>query len=333
MGVINDVRTLVGGPLELNLSDFFFDSNGDALTYSASRTVKSLAIDSPNAPQDVIASTKAFETGLTITLAEMAGWDAETMLTIRASDPSGLWAEQTVAVRRNRKPDADEALTNRTGTDSIGTSGGQATEAIEIRSGLTGGGDTVEFRDDTRFDTLSISASSDDDTVASVAVKDSTVTITGIASGIADITVTATDEGELTAEQMFQVAVNGAPVVAKELADIVAPVGEKVVTVSGVAATGDDAYFSDPEKQALVITVESLDDGVAMCLAAEDNADANTAVIGSISVTRIPTLAGQDVVAACKVTATEPRDGPVTGAGNNLGQSVSQTFTVTFPAE
>jgi hypothetical protein len=330
MGVINDVRTLVGGPLELNLSDFFFDSNGDALTYSASRMVKSL--DSASMTQDVIASTKAFETGLTITLAATAVYDAETMLTIRASDPSGLWAEQAVAVRRNRKPDADEALTNRTGTDSIGTSGGQATEAIEIRSGLTGGGDTVEFRDDTRFDTLSISASSDDDTVASVAVKDSTVTITGIASGIADITVTATDEGELTAEQMFQVAVNGAPVVAKELADIVAPVGEKVVTVSGVAATGDDAYFSDPEKQALEITVESLDADVATCFA-EGSTSSTEPVTGSISVTRTADLAGQDGVAACKVTATEPDSGVVAGAGDNLGQSVSQTFTVTFPAE
>ena len=72
---------------------------------------------------------------------------------------------------------------------------------VEISS--TGSIDLAEYFSDPDGDELSYAASSSDDEVATVAISGGSVAVTGVASGRAEITVTASDDGGLAASQDF----------------------------------------------------------------------------------------------------------------------------------
>ena len=78
-----------------------------------------------------------------------------------------------------------------------------ATESVAV--------DASEYFSDPDGDALSYEAESSGAGVATVSVSGSTVRISGVAKGVAAITVTASDPGGLAAEQSFDVTVVGKP--------------------------------------------------------------------------------------------------------------------------
>ncbi len=135
--------------------------------------------------------------------------------------------------------------------------------------------------------TLSFSAASSDDAVATASVSGSNVTINGVAAGSATVTVTASDPGGLSATQSISVTVEAVNQ---------APVGEGIIDDQGMVV-GDEvtvdvsANFSDPDGDELVYTATSSDTAVA------------TVATDGAMVTITALAAGEATVT---VTATDP---------------------------
>lgn len=135
--------------------------------------------------------------------------------------------------------------------------------------------------------TLSLSAASSDDAVATASVSGSSVTINGVAAGTATVTVTASDPGGLSATQSISVTVEAVNQ---------APVGEGIIDDQGMVV-GDEvtvdvtANFSDPDGDELVYTATSSDTAVA------------TVATDGAMVTITALAAGEATVT---VTATDP---------------------------
>ena len=182
IGEIADREVMVGNSATLDLSGYFSEPDGQALSYT-------VASDSSVA--------RASVTGAALTVVAVA--KGTTAVTLTATDPGGLKATQSFRVTvPNRSPVAE-------GTVSAQT--------VEV--GDTTTVDMSPFFSDPDGDALSYSAVTSDTTVTAVRVVDSVVLAMAIAKGEATITVTATDREGLAATQNFLVTVpNRAPVVA-----------------------------------------------------------------------------------------------------------------------
>ena len=151
-----------GGRVTLDVSGYFRDLDGDALTYTAATS---------NAG---VASVAMSGSSLTVTgVAE-----GRATVTVTAADPGGLTAAQSaaVAVRRpNRAPEA------------VGSIPAQSLDA--------GGRVTLDvagyFRDPDG-DALTYTAATSNAGVASVSISGSSLTVVGVAAGRATVTVTFT---------------------------------------------------------------------------------------------------------------------------------------------
>ena len=156
--------------------------------------------------------------------------------------------------------------------------------------------------------TLSFSAVSSDDAVATASVSGSNVTINGVSAGTATVTVTARDPGGLTATQSIGVtveAVNQAPVAEGTIDD--------QTLVAGTEATVDvAANFSDPDEDDLAYAATSSDTTVAT-VTTEDAVVTITAVAaGSATVTVTASDPGElSASLEFGVTVTEPNEAPV----------------------
>lgn len=125
---------------------------------------------------------------------------------------------------------------------------GQTSDAMDV-SGY--------FNDADEDDTLSYSASSSDEAAATANIPDGSnmLTITGVAAGTADITVTADDSNGGTATQTFMVTVTPAPVELMAPTNIQAdPQGSGLVSVEWRTAAGASGYTI------IAINVDDVDD-------------------------------------------------------------------------
>ena len=165
-----------------------------------------------------------------------------------------------------------------------------ATGSIEAQTIPAGESVTVDVAGnftDPDGNTLSFSAASSDDAVATASVSGSSVTIEGVAAGSATVTVTASDPGGLSATQSISVTVEAVNQ---------APVGEGIIDDQGMVV-GDEvtvdvsANFSDPDGDELTYTATSSDTAVATV--ATDGAMVTITAVG----------AGEATVT---VTATDP---------------------------
>ncbi len=115
-------------------------------------------------------------------------------------------------------------------------------------------------------DALTYRAASDDPAKVAVSVDNAAgaLTVTGIAYGSAEVTVTATDDDGNSASEAFTVTVKAAPVLVSAIADItgLATAATRDVSLSGV--------FTDADNDALTITAASSDDGKATVSVAGD---------------------------------------------------------------
>ena len=262
VGTIDAQTLMVGGdPAAVDVADNFSDPDGDELAYSA-------------ASSDEAVATVAAE-GSMVTITPVA--EGRATVTVTATDPDGLSAEQTIAV--SVQGPANQAPV------AVGT--------IDAQTLMVGGDpaavDVADNFSDPDGDELAYSAASSDEAVATVAAEGSMVTITPVAEGRATVTVTATDPDGLSAEQTIAVSVQGP---ANQAPVAVGTIDAQTLMVGGDPATVDVAdNFSDPDGDELAYSAASSDEAVA-----------TVAVEGSV-VTITPVAEGRATVT---VTAADP---------------------------
>ena len=176
-GTIPAQTMTAGESAQVEVAPFFRDPDNDPLTYAAA---------SSNAA--VVGVSAA---GSTVTVMALAAGTAT--LTVTARDPEGLEATQTSSITvepANRPPVAAGSIPPRTMT-----------------AGETATVDVAPFFRDPDNDALTYASSSSNTGIVTASVSGSTVTVTGVAEGIATVTVTASDPGGLTASVSMNVTV------------------------------------------------------------------------------------------------------------------------------
>ena len=238
-----------GQTMELDMSSYFTDPDGDLLTFTAA-----------SANTGVVSVETA---GSSVTIAAVA--PGTTRVTVTATDPAGISIQQSFAVTvLNREPIA------------IGSIRGQSVEpgqAITL--------DVSPFFDDPDGEALSYSAVSSNRGVATATVAGSALTVEGVAAGAATITVTATDPGELTAQQRFSVTVR----VANQAPEVVSSVPDLTVTVGEVRAWQGTDHFHDPNGDALTYAAGSSNAAVVLAVVSGGEFGIGAVSVGSAVVT------------------------------------------------
>ena len=187
VGTIPDREVTVGDSATINVSAYFSEPDGQVLGYAAAVSDSSrLAATVEGAVLTVVAVAKG-----------------DIIVTVTATDPGGLSATQSFVLTVPNRPPV-------------------AVDSIAARIVDAGSADTVEvapFFTDPDGDSLSYAAAVSDSTPMSAEVTGSAVIVTALAKGEAEVTVTATDDEGLSAEQRFMVAIpNRAPQVADKIA-------------------------------------------------------------------------------------------------------------------
>ncbi len=265
VGEIGDLEIAVDSVAELDVAAYFADPDGDDLEFGA-------------ASSDTT-RVRVAVSGSVLTIAGVASGVAA--VTVTATDGGGLSARQSFAVTvPNRAPEEDgEIVEMENAVDSV----------AEL--------DVAAYFADQDGDDLEFGAVSSDTTRVRVAVSGSVLTVAGVASGTAVLTVTATDGGGLSARQSFAVTVpNRAP----EVTDTIPP---QILTVGETRSWAGFEYFADPDGDPLTLTAGTTDASV---------------VQASVSGDELEILAVAPGKAIVTFTATDPE-----------GLGVSQSIEVT----
>ena len=288
---IADLDIEVGDSEAVDVSENFSDPDGgDDLTYTAASSADAVATVSVSGAEVNVTGVAAGSATVTVT----------------ATDPGGLSATQTFDVTvANQAPLPVGEI-----ADQEVAPGGSA--AVDVSGNFS----------DPDGDDLIYTAASSADAFATVSVDGSMVTVVGVAAGEAAVTVWATDPGDLSATQMFDVTVavaNQAPLPVGEIADQeVAPGGSEAVDVSG--------NFSDPDDDdaELTYTAASSDDAVATVSFSGAVVTVEGVAAGSATVTVTATDPGG-------LSATQMFDVTVAVANQSpeaVGTITDQTLTV-----
>ena len=227
--------------LKLGLAQYFADPDGDRLEVEAESSKERIV--------------KVAVEGGSLVLA--AGRRGTAKVTVTATDPEGLGVEQEFRVRvvrpgggggggnENQPPVVSGGIAARTVTD-----GEQFT--VELGGHFS----------DPDGDPLTFSATSADEGMFGVVVSGSSLTVTGVGAGTAEVTVTASDPGNLTATVAFAVTVeehtggNRSPAVTRM-------VEKQDLEPEGTFETDLDDHFRDPDGDALAFSTSNSDDDVA----------------------------------------------------------------------
>lgn len=232
MAVAPPQAAVVGDTVRLDVSPFFTDPDGDAMTYSASSTNTSVA-------------TVSVEGSIVVAAAVGVG---STTLTVTATDPDGLTGSLSVpvTVEPNRPPEAT--------VDSIPLQTVEERDSVTVRAS--------SYFTDPNGDALTYTAESSDVGVATVSVSGGSVTIAAVAIGTTTWTVTAADPDGLTASLSGSIAVverqNRAPEARGEINDVTRSVGWS----GTLDLEGEDSLFVDPDGDDLTYSAKSSDPGV-----------------------------------------------------------------------
>ena len=243
-GSISPATIAVGATATIDVAEYFSEPDGQTLTYSAVSADTRVATVTVN--QQVI-----------IVSAVLHG---STAINVMATDPGGLSATQSFTVTvPNRGPEAR----------------GQIPEAT-VEAGTTATVDLSPYFTDPDDDLLSYTATTSDPGVAAVTAVHEAVVISALARGTADVTVTVTDPGGLSATQSFTVTVpnrgpetrGGIPAVSLHVGDTLTldlspyfsdPDGDPLT----FAATTADATLSAPSLDGSMITLVAVARGSA----------------------------------------------------------------------
>ena len=266
VGEIADRELAVEESMTLDVSEYFSEPDGQALRYEAAFG------------EGAIVGTLA---GETVTIVAVAKGTAAVTLT--ATDPGGLSATVGFVVTvPNRGPVAEGTVESR---------------MIEV--GEAAMVDMAPFFSDPDGDELVYSVVTSDAELAAAVVEGSVITVTAVAKGSANVTVTATDPEDASVTQSFEVTVpNRVP-------EAVGTIPAQTVEVGGAAALDITPYFTDPDSDPLTYAVTTADAAVAEAVAGE----------GAVTVTAL--AKGHTTV---MVTAMDAE-----------GAQATQSFEVTVP--
>ena len=229
-----------GDSVTLDGTDYFSDPDGDTLTF----TVES---------DDTTTATATVDGSVIMVRGVDVG---SAFISVTATDPGGLSVAQAFAAnveKANEPPVPVDSIPPRT-----------LLEGEEVTL------DVTDYFSDPDGDTLTFTAASSDNAVATATADGAMVTIKGVLEGGATVTVTATDPGGLSAKQEIDVTVeevNEAP----EIADTL-PVHDIFIVVDDSASDPDtlsevvldvSGLFSDPNGDELTYTASTKHDSVA----------------------------------------------------------------------
>ncbi len=263
VGVIAEHVLRVNETTTLDALPYFSDPDGDALVFQASSSDSSVAT--------------VYTSGTAVTITALQVGVAQ--ITITAADPGGQEATQAFQI-----------------TVSANTGGNRAPRAVGViqayllRTTGTATLDAAPYFTDPDGDALTFQASSSDPSVASASASGSTVTITALLEGVAQVTITAADPGGQETTQAFQVTVsantggNQAPIA-------VGTISDQALGVGGTATLDAASYFTDPDGDALTFQASSSDPSVASA---------------STSGTSVTITAHTRGVATVTITASDP---------------------------
>lgn len=229
VGEVPPVMLVAGQSINVDVSPFFRDPDGDPLTYQAS---------SSDAAVVSVATS-----GSTLSINAVSAGAAT--LTVTATDPAGLSARQTANVtvaNANQAPSPVGSIPAQT-----------------VTAGQTVTLDVSPFFTDPDGDNLRYEASTSDVSVVASSVSGSTLTIAGVSAGSATLTVTAIDPGDLSAEQAVNVTVsnpNQAPQPVGTMPDQTTSAGQTVTVELSL-------YFTDPDGDDLTYEASSSNPAVA----------------------------------------------------------------------
>ena len=237
----------VGDTASVDVSAYFNDPDGDALSYSVA-----------NSDATAVSASVA---GSVVSLTAIT--QGMSTVTVTARDPDGLSAEQSVAVTvPNRAP---------TALDTIPSKILWTRNTLEF--------DVARYFTDPDGDALIFTAASAHAGVASVELVGSTLTITGRAPGSTRVTVTVADPAGMSIQQFFAVTVPN-----REPLAIGAIPGQSVV--SGQTATIDASpFFSEPDEQTLSYAAASSNRGVATTAVAGATVTLTGVSVGTATIT------------------------------------------------
>ena len=283
-------QTVVAGSdvtvaLETVGSEVFADADDDPLEYTASSSARETATVSVSGATVTVRGVAAGTATVTVTASDKRGGTVSTTFTV------------TVTAVPNRLPTVARPI-----ADQSVLVGSDLTVALE-----TAGSEVFADADN---DDLTYTATSDATGAATVAVSGATVTVRGVATGRATITVTADDGEGGTASDEFVVSVtsdtapgNSAPTVANAIGSQTVVAGSDVTVA---LETVGSEVFADADDDPLEYTASS------------SAGDTATVSVSGATVTVRGVAAG---TATVTVTASDKRGG-----------TVSTTFTVTVTA-
>ena len=224
---------VVGDTISVDVSPFFRDPDGDALTYSAASSNTSVA---------TVSVTGSVVSGAAVGV-------GSTTLTVTATDPEGLSASLSVpvTVHPNRAPEVTQ--------DSL------PPQTIEDRDSVTV--NLARYFTDPDGDALTYTAESLDAGVVTVSVAGASLTVTATALGTTTVTVTASDPDGLAASLSGSVTVIERANRAPEAQGGINAVARTVGWSGSLDLEGEDTLFVDPDGDALTYSAESSDPSVA----------------------------------------------------------------------
>ena len=255
----------------VDVSSFFRDPDGDALSYAAASSHAGVAGVSV--------------AGGTVTVTALAKGVAT--VTVEARDPQGLLAQQTFQVTvPNRAPEAVDAVPAQT-----------------VFAGETVSVDASAYFRDPDGDPLTYSATPSSEDVVAATVTAATITIRALGSGVTTVSVTAEDPDGGTAEQVIQVTVpNRGPLAVGSIPVRTIPVGEaETVEVA--------SYFSDPDGDALSYEAMSSNAGIATVSVEDGSVTVSALAKGVVTVT-VAARDPQDLIAQQRFQVTVPNRAP-----------------------
>ena len=302
VGTIPGLTLTVGDTESVDVSSYFADPDGDALSYGA-------------ATSDTAVATVSVS-GSTVTVAGVAAGTAT--VTVTASDPDDLSASQSFEVTvLNRAPEA------------VGTIPG-----LTLTAGDTESVDVSSYFSDPDGDALSYGAETSDAAAATVSVSGSTVTVAGVAAGMATVTVTASDPEGLTATQDFAVTAEG-PRPRASLSVIAPASPEGGVAILEVVLTPPEGVVTPPRESPVTVSYTIGVDGDPGTADADalDYADVASGVVeigteANEALIEIRIHDDDDDIEPVRELFTVTLEEPAAGTGYELGSVTSAVLTI-----
>ena len=274
----------------VDVSPFFVDPDGDALSYAA------VASDT------LVAAAAVLESMITVT----AIAKGNAVVNVTATDTEGLTATQSFAVMvPNRPPLVMESI-----------------PAHVVDVGQTEDLDMAPLFSDPDGDSLTYTAVSADRSVAWVSVVGSSVSVLAIAKGETTISVTATDTEGLTVAQDFTVTVPNQPPLAED------SIPAQTVAAGSVFTVDATAYFSDPDGDPLTYAATTSDPTVATVATTGSTVTVTAASGGEASVT-VTATDTEGAVATLVFAVTVPNRPPLATtdiAAQSLDEGETETI-------